>query len=176
VLRHLFATLSLISLILCLASAGLWVRSYSVCSEFTRTGWVKSVEGEIEVVYMTEMSSPASVGEHEEHGADLAPDPPKPLEFKEHPTGALIAQPTAFGFGSSNGSHFYMQDDKFYESVWQAYLVPYWVFVATFAVLPTLWVANQRRARNKRRRARRAAAAAAAAVSESAATEPAQPG
>ena len=163
--------MSVVSLILCLTTVGLWVRSYSVCSEFTQTGWVKSAEGEIEVVYMTELSSPANVNEHGEHGAELAPEPPKPLDFQEHPTGALMAQPTAFGFGSSEGSHFYMQDEKFYESVWKAYLIPYWLPVTVFALLPTLWVVDRRRMRNKRRQARRAAAAAAA----QAAPEPAQP-
>lgn len=172
-IRHVFAVISIVSLILCLATIGLWVRSYSVCSEFVRTGWVKSVEGEIEVVFMTELSSPATVSEHGEHGAELAPEPPKPLEFKEHPTGALMAQPTAFGFGSSEGSHFYMQDDTFHESAWHVYLFPYWLPVTAFAVLPTLWVADQRRRRNKRRRARRAAAAPAPAAQNSA--EPAQP-
>jgi len=172
VLRHFFAILSALSLILCLTTVGLWVRSYSMCSELARTGWVKSLEGEIEVVYMTDLSCPASVTEHGEHGADLAPDPPRPLTFKELPTGALMAEPTAFGFGSSSGSHFYMQDETFHESEWRSYLFPYWLFVTAFAILPTLWVANERRIRNKRRRAHRAAEAAANSQSV---TEPAQP-
>src|SRR5258708_5217586 len=129
---------------------------------------MKSVDGEIEIVYMTEFWSPATVYEHGEYGQELVPAPQKPLEFKEHPTGALMAQPTAFGFGSSVGTHFYMQDDRFYESAWQCYLVPYWLPVTAFALLPLFWVANQRRIRNNRRRPAREVAA-------DAANEPARP-
>jgi len=146
---RLFAIISLVSLLLCLTITALWGRSYSECVTFMGTGWVKSWEGEIECVQMLEFSGPAESSENGNLGADVTPDPPKPIEYHVQPVGKLMVEPTAFGFGRTHGTRFFMQDDRFYASSWQCYVVPYWVFVTATALLPVLWVANQRRLRRK---------------------------
>jgi hypothetical protein len=142
--RRLLTIASLISLLMCVAVVMMWVRSYRSCITLQGTGWVKSWEGEIEFVKMVELSAPAEFSEHGNFGAELTPDPPKPLTLHVHAVGGLMIEPTAFGFGYTHGTHFFMQEEKFYESSWDCYLVPYWLFVAATAVLPVTRVVVRR--------------------------------
>jgi hypothetical protein len=115
------------------------------------TSWVKSWEGEIELVRMLELSGPADLSEHGSFGESITPDDPKPVEFFIKPSGALLIEPSAFGFGHKDDTHFFMQDDRFYESTWSCYLIPYWLPVAATALLPALWVFVRRRTRRRNR-------------------------
>jgi hypothetical protein len=127
----------------------MWVRSYRTCVSLIGTSWVKSWEGEIEVVRMVELSAPADFSEHGEMGAGLTPDPPKTREVQVHAVGALLTEPGAFGFGYGHGTNFYTEEERFHESVWDCYLVPYWLFVSLTAVLPVVWVLVRRRRRDR---------------------------
>jgi hypothetical protein len=147
--RRLLAIASLISLLMCVALVTMWVRSYRSCITLIGTSWVKSWEGEIEVVKMVELSAPAQFNTHGNFGAELTPEPPRLMELQFHSVGALMSQPTAFGFGYKHGSSFFEEDETFRESLWDCYLVPYWLPVAATAVLPVVWV-GVRRFRRKR--------------------------
>ncbi len=154
--RRLLAIASMISLLLCAALVTMWVRSYRSCVEVVGTGWIKSWEGEIEYVKMVELSAPVDFSEHGNMGAELTPEPRKPLEVHVHAVGKTMIEPGAFGFGYGHGTNFYTGEEQFHESVWDCYLVPYWLFVAITAVLPVAWVES---GRWRRRRARKAVTA-----------------
>ena len=153
--RRLLAITSLISLLLCAALVTMWVRSYRSCTALVGTSWVKSWEGEIEFVKMVELSAPVDFSEHENMGAELSPDPPKPLELEVHAVGKLMIEPGAFGFGHGHGTNFYTGADRFHESLWDCYLVPYWLLVTITAILPVIWAESGRWRRRKARRAAR---------------------
>jgi len=145
--RRLLAIASLISLLMCVALVTMWVRSYHSCMELAGTGWIKSWEGEIEIVKMVELSAPVDFSEHGNMGAELMPEPPKPMEFRVHTVGGLMVEPGAFGFRYGHGTNFYTAEERFHETIWDCYLVPYWVFVAVTGVLPVVWVGMRRRRR-----------------------------
>jgi len=147
--RRLLAITSLISLLSCVALATMWVRSYRTCVSLIGTSWVKSWEGEIEFVRIVELSAPVDFSEHGDMGTELTPDPPRNWEVQVHAVGALMIEPGLFGFGYAHGTNFYTQEERFRESVWDCYLVPYWLFVAVTGVLPVVWVLARRRRRNK---------------------------
>jgi len=148
--RRLLAIASLISLLTCVALVTMWVRSYRNCVELVGTGWIKSWEGEIEFVRMVELSAPVDFSEHGNMGAEMMPEPTKPVELHVHAVGALMLEPDAFGFRYGHGTNFYTGEERFHETIWDCWLVPYWLFVAVTGVLPVLWVGLRRRRRGKK--------------------------
>jgi hypothetical protein len=143
-LRWTFNTLAMASLLVCLATAGLWVRSYRVfdlfMAERRKTLYLApdyrcfagSYRGDI-VGWIAWSERP------EDH-------PTPPWEFKvEHARGRFVTVIPHYGFSTTHDNI----GDYAYNS-WQC-AAPHWSVVAAFALLPTIVAFRQVRAVRRRR-------------------------
>ncbi|HEX8915174.1 MAG TPA: hypothetical protein VF796_22675 [Humisphaera sp.] len=146
--RRLFTLLSAISLTLCIASTGAWIRTtaFGLFDDFeytypSATGSVWLAHGRVYVCRMT---------------AAAPWWPPRPQPWSYHASTWEYAEPEggvtfdALGFGSSrtegnSGGSAYVQ-------TWT--VVPLWAVTAATAVLPAAWLAGQVRRWRLDRRAR----------------------
>jgi hypothetical protein len=149
-LRWTFNTLAMASLLLCLATAGLWVRTYWVGDEFFAHR--PDASGSVAEHYAFNIWSHrgrlgGSFGWSER--PEAGPIPRWEFEFKHWSEGPIALAIGDYGFSSFRGVS---EDFAFNTRTWS---LPDWALVSAFAVLPAIFAFRQIRAvRRRRHRAR----------------------
>ena len=142
--RQLLRLVAALSLLLCMATCVLWVRSYWVCSTLMATGQVMSWRGHVEIEWENVWFCPTA-GPHNRDDSWSKPElallklePRRPLTLREQHDGGSMIDPGPLGFAYRPSSYEMEQNAGYFDTEMRIWIVPDWFIVGLFAILPFL--------------------------------------